>query len=365
MTNLTFLTIPTSLAALVLLAPAAYATTPAEMAELSLEEILSLPTDQFGLTSLDYAEPADPWQFSFLLSRQERRGYVNGSDRLGDSEVFFTPGSEPRTDRNFPILPTEISQDVALFTLSYTLDADSSITVSLPLISQSTDHLSIVSDYPVFTIDTQGIGDFTASYRLRLKHWDHQSFGVSVGLSAPSGSINEKGDTPRAPGDQQLPYTMQLGSGTWDFPLSMYYYNEQNADHWGLNLQAKVRTGKNSRDYRTGDRISLGGWWRGATTSRFQPIVKLGYHFSGRIHGQDKTLLVPGDFPYPAAITDPDNFGGKTVNLSLGILFSPKKTDKMRKYGLSFEVGKPLYQSLNGIQLKQHLQVSMQWHLNF
>ena len=34
---------------------------------------------------------------------------------------------------------------------------------------------------------------------------------VGAGVSLPTGSIDEEGDTPRAPGDQQLPYTMQLG----------------------------------------------------------------------------------------------------------------------------------------------------------
>ena len=44
-----------------------------------------------------------------------------------------------------------------------------------------------------------------------------------VAGSAFLGSIDEEGDTPRAAGDQQLPYTMQIGSGTWDLPAALVF----------------------------------------------------------------------------------------------------------------------------------------------
>lgn len=351
---------------MLLLTPVAHATTPGQMAELSLEEILSLPTDKFGLTALDYDQPIEPWQFSMLFSRLTLRGYQQGSKSLSDEQVQFSPG-ETRTNENFPILPTIIDQDIALFTLSYAISHADNLIIALPLIRQSTEHRSIVANYPEFTIDSQGLGDFTLSYRTRIKHWDNQDLGVSIGFSAPTGSINEAGDTPRDPGDQQLPYTMQLGSGTWDFPLSLYYHNRQGESKWGLNLQAKIRTGRNDRDYRIGDRASVSGWWRGSSlfSSRIQPIMKLGYHYSGKIKGQDRELLVSGNFPYPAGITNPRFYGGKTVHFSLGLAYHPKRISTLSNYGFSVEVGKPLYQSLNGVQPKQHLQLSVQWHLNY
>ena len=65
----------------------------------------------------------------------------------------------------------------------------------------------------------------------------------------PTGSIDEEGDTPRAPGSQQLPYTMQLGSGTWDFPLFLSFRKYEARWDWGMDASYTLRTCSNDRDY--------------------------------------------------------------------------------------------------------------------
>jgi len=175
----------------------------------------------------------------------------------------------------------------------------------------------------------------------------------------PVGSIDQKGDTPRAPGNQQLPYTMQLGSGTWDIPAALNYTSNETSWTWGAKLLAKIRTGKNDRNSRLGDRIALSLWGRWRTQSMVRPTAKITYIHWDRIHGGDDELLVPGSFPYPSGITNTDFFGGKKLNASLGI--------ELGKQTQSFiiEVGTPVYQSLNGVQPKEKLHLRASWNTKF
>lgn len=330
-----------------------FANTPSEMADLSLQELFALSTDDMDTRTYE------PWKFNFLYKHSKLDGYLKGSNKISNDEVYFD-GDEPRTDENYPILPTVITQESYIANVSYFLAAEQSISISLPFIDQSTDHISLVPGYDEFNISSDGIGDITVNFTTLLTSWDSEKLSLSVGLSLPTGSIDEKGDTPRAEGDQQLPYTMQLGSGTWDLPIGLSYINDQESYLWGANLFAKVRLGKNDRDYRLGNRFAASLWSKWNLNETFQPMMKVVYQDWGQIVGQDDEITVPNpQFPYPAGITNPRNYGGQKVSVVVGgdiMLYSQAFT---------VEVGKPIYQKLNGIQTKEALNFSLNWHSYF
>ena len=53
-------------------------------------------------------------------------------------------------------------------------------------------------------------------------------------------SIDEKGDTPRGRGTQ-VPYTMQLGSGTWDLDAGVAYAGTTGRWHWGHSEMVRAQ----------------------------------------------------------------------------------------------------------------------------
>jgi hypothetical protein len=141
---------------------------------------------------------------------------------------------------------------------------------------------------------------------------------------------------------------MQLGSGTYDFPVELSYQNS-SAPNLSLKASATIRTGTNDRDYRLGNNYSLSGRYKVDLSSRLQSYVGLAGQYSDSIHGQDDSLLA-GDPAtlYPASITNPDLYGGKKISASLGLLW--KITEG---YQLNMELSKPIYQNLNGPQPKE------------
>ncbi|MEP5568442.1 MAG: hypothetical protein ABJN62_11450 [Halioglobus sp.] len=331
---------------------------PADLLELSIDDLLSTNVD--SEVNKD-STTSKPWSFSYSYHNSQFSDYLDNSTRLDLDEVLFSPGEEPRTDKNFPVVPTDIEQEVHSVVLSYDIRADASVSVSVPYVKQSTDHISIVPGYSEFNISSSGLGDIAVLGNFRFAESISGHWQAGSGLSLPTGSIDEEGDTPRAPGSQQLPYTMQLGSGTYDVPAYIAYRGNSYAFDWGLGLSGKLRLGENDRDYRLGHTISASTWLQLTTLSYAKPSLKLTYRYSGEIDGEDESLSVPGPFPYPAPVVDPSLFGGEVLSLVVGLelpLFSPYRY-------VDLEFGKPLYQSLNGPQSSEDYRFSITFGVDF
>ena len=323
--------------------------TPSEFAELSLDQL-------FDMNITDGQEQnhsESRWSFAYNFKSAEFRGYLDGDAKRSDSSVLWQGQGTTRTDSNFPILPTVIDQQVQIFSVGYRLNEDWRVHVSLPYITQSTDHISIVDDYDHFTIDTDGVGDAVLSVSHRLVATSDDVWWFTFGASLPTGSIDEVGDTPRDVGDQQLPYTMQLGSGTYDFPLEFSYKSLGEHD-FSLSMSAMLRTGKNDRDYRLGNSYSISGRYKFHATAKLKPYLGMEYQYRSAIHGQDNEITFAGPFPYPASITNPKLYGGKKVSAQIGIRWQFSEF-----YALRAEFSKPVYQHLNGPQPKENYRTGL------
>ena len=211
-------------------------------------------------------------------------------------------------------MPTEITQEVHALRVAYNLTDATTLRAQVPFVTQSTDHI-----------------------------------------------LSEPGDTPRAPEDQQLPYTMQLGSGTWDLPLFMSFRKYEAAWDWGVDASYTLRTGKNDRDYRLGDKASIGGWliWKGASVVR--PGIRLDYRWQGDIDGEDASLRVPNPaFPYPAPVTNPNAFGGDQVDLTVFV-----RAPFADSWYVEAAYSQPIYLDLSGPQTSEKFHFSIEIGTSF
>lgn len=323
--------------------------TPTEFAEMSFADLLSLTIDDEGNSK----EKETPWSFVYQFKFAEFGGYLDDDKSLSNDHVLWSPG-EIRHNKNFPIIPTTITQKAHLLNIGYQLNEQWQGHLTLSYISQSTNHISIVGNYNAFTIHSSGYGDTVLSASYKLPENQSSTSWLSVGVSLPTGSIDEEGDTPRAPGDQQLPYTMQLGSGTYDFPLQFTYQNLGKHD-FTVSLAATIRTGKNDRNYRLGNNYSLAGRYRFQLTPDLQTFIGGEVQHTQAIDGQDDVLLVPAAFIYPASITNPKYFGGNKVSFKTGVNWRLSQ-----QYSVSIYGSKPLYQNLNGPQPKENWRAGIQ-----
>ena len=331
---------------------------PADLLGLSIDELLS--TD-VRVSDGSSTRPLRPWSLTYSFDESRFKDYLIGSNRVPIGDVLFSPGEEPRTDKNFPVVPTDITQKIHSIIVSYAVKSNLSVSMAIPYIKQSTDHISIVPGYSEFNISSGGVGDIALLANYRISKSITGRWQAGFGVSFPTGSIDEEGDTPRSPGKQQLPYTMQLGSGTYDTPFYISYLGYRTVFNFGVDLSGKMRFGENDRDYTLGNTMTAATWLRLTTLRRVQPSIKLSYRYWADISGEDRSLAVPGPYPYPAPVVDPSLFGGDQVNLAIGLrvpVFSP------RRY-VDLEFGKPLYQSLNGPQSSEDYRFSIAFSMDF
>ena len=335
---------------------------PSDLIELSMDDLFQAEIGSIDASSAHSIETKERWNFSYNYRQLKFDGYRDGTTNLSNADVLFEPAlGDTRTDDNFPVLPDIIVQEVHAFIAAYSLSDKTTVNVVLPYVKQSTDHFSIVPGFAEFNITSKGIGDITVAGSFQLSMSESEIWAASAGLSLPTGSIDEEGDTPRAPGDQQLPYSMQLGSGTYDIPASVSYTKMDSSMNWGAQLTGKLRIGDNDRNYTLGNRLSVSSWVKFKTISWVEPSVKFAYKYWGKIDGADTEIQVPGAFPFPAAVTNPDLFGGKQADIFLGAKFPVLSAGQY----ISVEISKPVYQDLNGPQSKEVYGFSTSFNFTF
>ena len=334
--------------------------TPTELADMTLEDLLSFEITEERTNSDGESRK---WSFAYTYRRLSSGQYRSGTQDFTFDEVLFSPG-ETRTLQNFPVVPTFICQNVHAFSTSYAVSKSINLSLVVPYIAQGTDHISSVPNFPEFLLKSKGVGDIglSASYLKRLT--PDSALQFNGGIRVPTGSIDQMGDTPRngAGTLERLPYTMQIGSGTVDLTASANYSRKFNDVQVGLNANTTIRTGMNDNNYRLGNNYGLAASVQYTKHKHIQPGIRVNFREIERIKGADLSLLVPAPIPFPAGITNPDNYGGEKVNIAALVKICPEKDCKV---SFSGEYGIPIYQNLNGIQPQDRNYVSFSAALNF
>jgi hypothetical protein len=337
-------------------------TPPSDLTELSLEQILGLQIVK--RPSVDHEDPVvamrdvPRWSLGYRYIHASFSGHRRGTDSLSDGQVLGAPPDGVV----FPILPTNIRQEAHTLEVGYRASDRLAVTVLMPYIFQSTEHISLVGGFSNFTIDSDGIGDVSVTPSWRVWDRGNHSVVLSGGLSLPFGSINETGDTPGPGLVNALPYTMQIGSGTADLLPSIAYQCSREQLSASVQALATVRLGRNYRGYTLGNRYVLASRLSYRIRPWFEPVFGVRAQVWDRINGSDPNL--PGGPPYPATVADPTRYGGEKINLSVGTRFN---VTRGRLTGSSLELhgALPVYQRLNGPQPEEQWQLSAGWKWSF
>ena len=153
---------------------------------------------------------------SYRYMHMDMDGMRRGTDRISSSEVFA---------EGFVVSPDSMTMDMHMIGFMYGFSEKLTLTLMGNYIESSMDHsvsptaaMMINGGATEFTTNTSGISDTRIGglYRFYLK--DNRKAHFGLGLSIPTGSIDEKDRTPGpgGPATRRLPAAMQLGSGTVD-----------------------------------------------------------------------------------------------------------------------------------------------------
>lgn len=279
----------------------------------------------------------------FMLSYRYMYMKMNGI-RVGTDDVDFADVVDPDA-LGFMVTPTDMMMQMHMFGLMFAPTDRLTLVAMLPLKVLEMDHLT--AGFQEFTTESSGIGDVSVAGMWGLDPVGDQRVHIIFAASLPSGSIDEKDQTPMSGGDEiQLPYPMQLGSGTVDVSPGATYLGQAGDWSWGLQALPTFRLGENDNEYRLGHRYFTTAWGARRVSHWLSGSLRLDYQAWDDVEGAD-TSLSPA--VVPTAV--PSLQGGQRWSAGFGVNTYLSR-GALRGLRLAGELIFPFYQDVDGPQLE-------------
>lgn len=306
----------------------------------------------------DHTHKAQEWMFSYRYMAMEMDGNLEGGDSVSASDITGTmmnPGP-------YMVAPLSMDMEMHMFGAMYAPSDAVTLMFMLPYLENEMDHQTRMGGR--FTTRSSGWGDVKASALVSLYTSPNEAHRVhaNLGLSLPTGSIDERDDTP-AMKNAKLPYGMQLGSGSIDLLPGVTYSGQGTGSaaklSWGAQLALTIRSDYNDNDYRLGNRAQLSGWLAHSFSPALSASLRLSHSAWGNIDGARDDLN-----PMMVPTADPKAQGGERSELSLGLNYLFMK-GAAKGHRLALEYGEAVYQHLDGPQMELDSTLTAGWQYAF
>jgi len=290
----------------------------------------------------DHMHGKGNWMFSYRYMYMNMEDLKSGTNNATIANALT----------NYMVTPTRMPMNMHMLGAMYAPSNKMTLMAMVSTINMEMDHNTRMGG--TFTTKSNGFGDVKLAALYKFLNKNKQTLHGKIGVSIPTGSITKSDITPASTRNAtELPYPMQIGSGTFDGDLAITYLHQKEILSFGSQLNAVVRFRKNNRDYRLGNRYNFNNWLAVKTLKWLSISARVEGVLVKEIKGADANLN-----PMMVITADTNNSGGEIINSALGFnIYIPKGTLRNIRFG--FEYGQPIYQKLNGIQLKNKETISL------
>lgn len=307
------------------------------------------------LSGMDFfhIHPKSMWMFNTKFMHVDQRGLGSGTSNVPLNQVlpdhFGAPNSKP--PYNYMMAPTYMTMDMFML---------------MPMVG-ITDRLTVMAMANYMAMEmgmqmgmgnakenawtgmspmrTSGVSDteFDATYAITK-----EVFGT-LGLTIPTGSIKQTVEMMST--TYRAPYDMQNGTGTFALKPALSYHHVTDDALWMWGGQATFtgQLGTNAQGYTRGNNFKVTSFLQRA----FGPatgFLHMTFNDTGHIRGYDPQIakinlpMAEGGASMPDA--NPQNYGGQRLDAQIGFAY------EKGPFSFGVEGGIPVYQYLNGLQLK-------------
>jgi len=276
------------------------------------------------------------WRFSTRLEQHEFDGLRDRTEDISNSQAFAT--------RGYSFVPTTQTSRTTRFEVGYGVSDDLTIGIEVPYLDKQMDNLTSMG--AAFETSSKGLGDVRLWAHNKWMRWGSEQAVWSIALDLPTGSFDETDVRPGSASPVVLPYSMQLGSGTYDVTPMATWTGYHERWSWGGTILHTWRLGgPNDRRYTLGTYRAFSLWAGRELTRSMIGNVGIRWSRQGDVHGEDPALNV---FLSPAEHHNQQKV--KRLDVMTGITFyQPEGALKGLRFGLEF--GFPLFEQLRGPQL--------------
>lgn len=296
---------------------------------------------------------ADMWMLEYRYMRMNMAGLLDGTKKVakGDVSGTNTAMNAPGTGKDYMWEPANMTMDMHMFMAMYDVTEQWSLMAMVNYLRNEGEMFMQMQAGPTFDemrmepMKSSGFGDLilAASYKVI------PTLSASLGVSYPTGSIDETGVMMEGDSAERLPYGMQLGSGSYDLIPAFSYHDQRGPVAWNALGSFTYRTGDNDNDYRLGNKLEMSAGLDYQVNANGLITTRLAYTMWGKVRGQDPQLD-PMDSPE----ADPEAQGGVRLDALIGI-----STHVSEAFTVGVDYGTPIYQKLNGPQLKLTSMISL------
>ena len=332
----------------------------------------------------DHMHPKGGFMFSYRYMRMDMDGHRIGTNDISLEEIVTTvPNQNPIVAPNgmtvtppfLRVVPTKMTMDMHMFGVMYAPTNNITLMAMLPLVRKEMDHITFQAPNPMmgvppnntnriggFATKSEGVGDLKLSSLIRLYDDRVHHIHANLGISAPTGSTKER-DTILDPFVRtptiRLPYAMQLGTGTWDLLPGITYTGRAGDLSWGAQYRAEIRLeNENDKGYAWGDKHLVTAWAAYQFAPWISASVRANYMHQTEIDGFDPQI------GGPVQTAHPEFYGGERLHLLGGINLVGQE-GVLRGHRLAIEAGVPVFQDLNGPQMKTDWTLMVGWQKAF
>ena len=294
-----------------------------------------------------FGEPLEDERFrvSYSFEQMQRKGMLIGDNQVSPSEVLnnsFNPYD--RTPRRLEVTAHTVQ-------VAYSPHPRATLVVEVPFLLKK---LKTRDDQGRVTQEqTQGVGDIGFALVVPFIRKGNERSQVHLGFDIPTGSIRRGGDETR------LPFDSQIGNGSVDLEWGWTYRGEQDWISWGAQATGRHPLKRNDLRYRVGSRFELSGWGAARLPMGMSTSMRVGWL------KQNNTRVPSGEF-VGGTINDPSDNpkarGGYQFTVSPGLTVDLPKSANQR-FAVEFDI--PVYQNLDGPQLKEQWSVKAGWQCAF
>ena len=315
----------------------------------------------------DHTHAKGSWMTSYRYMHMDMDGMRHGSKRVSANDVF---------DADYAVSPESMTMDMHMLGFMYAPTEKLTLVAMGNYTETEMDHRvfpgmagMINAGQTSFTTQTSGIGDLKLGGLYRFYLEGNRKAHAGLSLSLPTGSIDEKDQTPGmgGPAQRQLPAPMQLGSGTYDLLPSLTFVQQFDSWSYGAQANAVIRLeSENDNGYRLGH-VFGATTWAGYNLSEWLGLnAGLHYRYTGKLKGnQDgvaRATMMGAAKSQTATSAFGDNYGGERLDAIIGINLP---TGALKGQRLSADIRLPVWQDLNGYQLETDTVLTIGWQLSF
>lgn len=314
-----------------------------DLLDLDLEQLMNLDVIQVTIPGAHW-HWEDDWMVGYQYVQSRYIGHQDGTDKLTDQEVLA----------QFPITHERMTMHMHMLMFMHGNSDELTFMAMVPWMEMDMPHLT--RQNTTFTTRSEGLGDIQLSAILPVYDEYPHRVQIEAGLSVPTGAVGTSDLNGRS---GHLEYAMQLGSGTFDLRPKVTYLGQTDTLSWGAQARGVFRAGRNKEGYALGNEYGITTWISPALTEEFSPSLRIDAMRWGNVRGVDPLIPISN----PAAV--PGLQAGERVDLLLGLNYAAGVDDEGHGHRFSIEGGIPIYQNLQGPQLRLDYKIGGAWQWTF